>query len=282
MWEGTWVQFLLGRNFHPVPSDRVADLLDPNNQFVYIGSSAEVCAAADYFIRSGVNFGAIVLSDELLRDECQYIKYENCRFVMRNYVHPTLINEKKVSFFGLGYKTNFCKYLNHNSHLEREFIWNFIGTPHHVDRQQALETFKAIDGHFIHLTEGFGSADSLHISRYAEIINNSLYTLCPYGHYNADTFRVYEALEAGSVPIVPRNAPGLDFPVSYWSWLFRGEVPPFVMASDWNEAREIVMDDLGSGRYIERMELCQLFWRKWKLQWRYDLLSNLDALIHIH
>lgn len=42
--------------------------------------------------------------------------------------------------------------------------------------------------------------------------------LCPVGHYNLDTFRVYEALEAGAVPVVLSTSQDQDY--GYFEGLF--------------------------------------------------------------
>jgi len=41
----------------------------------------------------------------------------------------------------------------------------------------------------------------LDVPSYRALMNQSKYVLCPIGHCNIDSFRVYEALEAGAIPI---------------------------------------------------------------------------------
>ena len=73
-----------------------------------------------------------------------------------------------------------------------------------------LNAMRTVDGGTAHLTEGFNSADALPIGAYRALLDDSVLVPCPGGWSNLDTFRVYEALEAGCIPIVEKR-PGFDY-----------------------------------------------------------------------
>ena len=49
------------------------------------------------------------------------------------------------------------------------------------------------------------SDDKLSSKDYYEVLNNSLFALCRKGYANFETFRIMEALEAKSIPIIIRS-----------------------------------------------------------------------------
>jgi hypothetical protein len=48
----------------------------------------------------------------------------------------------------------------------------------------------------------FNDPQGLSTKSYAELLNQTKFALCPRGNFSVDTFRFYEALEAGTIPIV--------------------------------------------------------------------------------
>ena len=52
---------------------------------------------------------------------------------------------------------------------------------------------------------------------------DSVWVLCPGGFVHPETFRVYETLEAGALPVLQSH--------SFWSLLFAQELPPFPLSS---------------------------------------------------
>jgi hypothetical protein len=52
---------------------------------------------------------------------------------------------------------------------------------------------------------------------------DSVWVLCPGGFVHPETFRLYETLEAGALPVLQSH--------SFWSLLFAHELPPFPLIS---------------------------------------------------
>lgn len=105
----------------------------------------------------------------------------------------------------------------------RDLDWSFAGQITHPIREaMAAELRKMPDGKLLE-TEGFGQGVSH--TEYLSYMAKSKFVPSPSGPETPDSFRLFEALEAGVVPI----ADGGD----YWSYLFE-EAPPFPVVSQWN------------------------------------------------
>jgi hypothetical protein len=50
------------------------------------------------------------------------------------------------------------------------------------------------------------------------MFKNSKYSLCPAGHVNLETFRFYEIIKSGSLPIIPNETPFQPF--NYYSKIY--------------------------------------------------------------
>lgn len=61
--------------------------------------------------------------------------------------------------------------------------------------------------------------------KYYELMASSKIAFAPSGPETPDSFRLFEALEAGCIPIADTRAPKGDFPDTYWEWFFEGDVP---------------------------------------------------------
>lgn len=76
---------------------------------------------------------------------------------------------------------------------QREHLICFAGSmeTHHV-RKKMADYFRG--------KPGVVFAENLPVDEYAELMQNSIYTLCPRG-YGVTSFRLYEALKCGSIPV---------------------------------------------------------------------------------
>jgi hypothetical protein len=224
---------------------------------------------ADFYRRAyeaGCRIVLFHLSDERFKDD--HSIYRWCHTVFRNYYSPILQRQTNVFFFALGYKSGFAVDKPHVPIESRRYSWSFAGDPNKSTRLAMLTAMRSLGGGIEHLTSNFASPDALDISRYREMMSRSLFVPCPMGWVNLDSFRVYEALEAGCIPIVERRS---EF--DYFTEAF-GPCP-FPSVRSWNEAVGIV-NDIRQRQLTEQLLLeCHLWWTKYKS----DLKSLVDARI---
>ena len=137
---------------------------------------------------------------------------------------------------------------------DRKFIWNFIGTAwENTERRIAVKSFKERlpQRNYIYFTEKFGRG--LNEVGYTNIVSNSIFTLCPQGARHFDTFRLYEALELGSIPIyIAKNDPHKD--------IFKTERPPLPYFEDWEQASFFVKSIIEIPKILEALQINTYFW----------------------
>lgn len=113
----------------------------------------------------------------------------------------------------------------------RLYRWSFSGQVNHDQRRVlAYELSQRTDGDF-NPSPGFsqGRPRKEHLLMLAE----SAVAPCPSGYHTPDTFRLYEALEAGCLPVCDRRAPRWGSDLSYWNISLGHE--PFPCVNSWSE-----------------------------------------------
>ena len=277
-WEGDWLRYLLGPDFSNQieNADPAADI-GSHDCLLITNYQANYRPMIHRLIAHDRRFAVILLSDEHLQDPTEYIDDPHCAFVARNYVHPANYQHPRMLNFGLGYRAGFN--VNQNSvrpSTSREYVWNFMGSIHCADRALAIQSFADVGPNFLHRTRHFNSPDYLSVDQYREVMEQSQFTLCPRGHTNIDSFRICEALEAGSIPVVLNHAPHFVAMPSYWHFLFMGDHRfPFVIATSWDDAKRQVREHMEAGRVDDVQAQCRSFWQRWKSTWKTRLRSRL-------
>ena len=94
-----------------------------------------------------------------------------------------------------------------------------------------IDALTTLDPGLVHPTGA--STAPLPIEQYSALMSDTVFAPCPQGWENLDSFRVYEALEAGCIPIVERR-PRYDY-----FRLLLGE-HPMVTIDHWKEAPEAI------------------------------------------
>lgn len=130
---------------------------------------------------------------------------------------------------GSGYRAEAPELLEGFGLTDRPFDWFFAGQITHEARESCATQLRNMEGGRLLETHGFGQG--MAYDMYLEHMANAKFVPCPSGPVSPDNFRLYEALEAGCIPI----GDGGD----YWSYLF-GEPVPFPVLTDWAKLPEIL------------------------------------------
>ena len=92
-------------------------------------------------------------------------------------------------------------------------------------RSKMLTELKEVSGeYFENINSGWQSKDMLSTEEYKKILEDSVFVPCPRGNESVDTFRLYETLEVGSIPLIEKD--------SYWGDLL-GEHPLIEVPPSW-------------------------------------------------
>lgn len=138
--------------------------------------------------------------------------------------------------------------------------WFFSGQVTHQSRRECVEALKSLGNGDLVETKGF--AQGLPQDEYYERLSKARIAPCPMGNVNDDSFRVYEALELGCVPI-PEHP-------EFWQSLF-GEVP-FPVIRDWEQLPGYIMDTLKDYPAINNK--CQAWWQRKKREMTWMLSQS--------
>lgn len=156
---------------------------------------------------------------------------------------------------------------NHN----RPLNWFFAGQAFKGERQSCIEVLKSMqqsrnDGLAVH-TPGFGAGLTypLYLSRLAA----AKVAPAPSGPFTPDTFRFFEALEAGCIPVVS------DWQ-DYWIYLFDNDFPCPII-HQWNEFPELC-DDLLKFWDVSS-NVIQSWWQRKKREISWWLIDDLCWLM---
>lgn len=152
--------------------------------------------------------------------------------------------------------------------------WFFAGQITHGRREQAAEVLRTMGGGKLIETSTFLQLENGGINRteYQDMMRRARVVPCPSGPNIPDSFRFYEALESGAVPLADATCPRGDW--GYWHRVF-GPVP-FPVVEDWLTLPALVAEFSPQAKRV----LVLAWWEQAKrdLIWRlHDDIANLGG-----
>ena len=168
------------------------------------------------------------LSDEEgLDGDVLYPQLPDGTTVWRNFSYPRFDQQQRVLIrnFPIGPREQFLGSETGPLASQRSFPWAFMGTLWRSgQRLLATSLFlrKLPQGQFF---GGRHFGVGLPLAQYRQYLQNSVFALCPEGDRHFDTFRLYESLQVGCLPLVVERQQqaltllGPDFPLPIFpSW----------------------------------------------------------------
>jgi hypothetical protein len=189
--------------------------------------------------------------------------YDNFNYSWRVFCNNRYFSSKKVSCLPIGYKSG--THLKKNEG-KRKYKWTFIGTPHKSSRQDLLFQLSEIKPSFVYKTEEFNKK-IIEVNKMNEILLSTNFIPCPNGFVHPETYRLYEALECGCIPIV-ENA------YNYYDRLLPNN--PFLKVNKWIEAKTLVKK-LDNRQIEEKRKKCENWWKKYKNELQYFLKGKINS-----
>lgn len=147
--------------------------------------------------------------------------------------------------------------------IHKSVDWFYAGQVNSSSRIHLVDVLSNMDGGYLLQSGGF--SQGLPREEYNAIMSASKLVPCPGGWINQDSFRLYEALEAGCVPIV-------DDAIFFEQLL--GDYP-FLTVKDWDELPQIV--DIWKDNLTLRSEVYH-WWQDYKEQLVKNMEDDLWAL----
>lgn len=264
-WESDWIRFLFAGCYR----DEVVDMKHEHTaKRMIVVDNLLTEAKASYFKESclaGCDITLVHLSDEGFIDDIG--AYQWCRRVYRNYWSRFFSHDDRIVCFPLGPRRGVAVNRLSEPASRRKRLWGFAGDVNKSGRAEMAAEMSSVAEGFVHFTSGFAAADGLSSNEYEEMLGQVAFAPCPSGFVNLDTFRVYEALECGAIPIVERRH-NHDY--------FAGMCGPHPLPtlSNWTEAPGLLAK-IGSGVELDRLQQrCIDWWTSVKLKLRAEIAGN--------
>ncbi len=213
--EKEWIYELFGKpTFLPVEKIRADHRLKEGETPIVIVQrphTEKYRSLLELWNSRGYKFFVFHLSDEHRNDDISFYSLEGCLKVVRMYDRADITEEmrKKVIIVPLGYHWTLrgggCPMpLERTPRLPfRNTRWSFFGTAW-AGRQEKLAPLMKMEPHRVRFLDGWNAENMVKHDEYIGSFLDSVFIPCP-GGQNPETYRLYEALECGCVPIVVRE-----------------------------------------------------------------------------
>lgn len=177
-----------------------------------------------------------------------------------------------------GYRPETMETLKQIGKQNRSIDVYFAGQVNHARREQCVEAMRNLPSEIypsvvIEETHRFGE-EKIPYTAYLENMAKAKIVLCPSGVESPDTFRLYEALEAGCIPIVDAFATN-NQSLGFWQYLFK-EQPPFPIISYWDKLPDLLPELLKN--YPANANKCFSWWQLKKRGIKDKLYADIKEL----
>jgi hypothetical protein len=156
------------------------------------------------------------------------------------------------------------------SAVERRYAWSFTGEIK-ASRIAMASAFHGFEPQFLTRTDSISDAAGKRLSKaeFDAVLGNTVFAPCPMGNANLETWRLYESLEFGCIPLVEHR-----LTLDYFSDLFGpNPIPKF---RNWSEARQYAERAFGDKQYLLRK---QTELRDWWTAYKAKVRSQVRAAV---
>ncbi|NBP02196.1 MAG: hypothetical protein EBU90_19145 [Proteobacteria bacterium] len=251
-WETDWVHYLF--------SDITIEIIDNLDHTLYIDNSVliDTLHAAPYhneyakeMKRRSLRFGLVHLTDEGSDNDIS--SYPICDFVVRNFYRQGMPSH--VLTVPLGWTVGNRNLVGDKSATQRPLHWSCIVHRLDMSRVEASQVFGNDQNGLFYAVDHHGPR--LSTEKMSEIYRDSIFVLCPSGRITPESFRVFEALESGAIPVVTKT--------DYWQLCYGIDFPA-IQVNHWREARATINIMLSDSNLLEKYRRrCVEWWAESKI-----------------
>jgi hypothetical protein len=202
----------------------------------------------------------ILTSDEESKFPANELKHDRM-IIFSNY--PNHKYEVVNQWLPIGPARNFRDFGIHDM-LEKRLNWAFSGQITHPGREGYAKILRYRKDGYLNETKGF--AQGLEHYEYHQMLSDTITVPAPSGPCSPDSFRLYEAIEAGAVPI-PHNP-------EFWSMLFKD--PKFPIIENYDQLNGYIDDVVD--QYPKVNNRVQAWWIQEQFRIKKSLQTALDTL----
>lgn len=226
---------------------------------------------------AGCSFYILHLSDEHLSDDLRMYDLAGCKGIVRMYDRPDLTEEQraKTLIIPLGYHWALGRGGGESPFMKtprlpfRSHIWSFFGTAW-KEREDKLQHLQRFQPQRLCLLDTWNGPNSIGRDEYLSTLLDTVFVPCP-GGQNAETYRFYEALECGCVPIVVKEEND-----SLFTKMIMANME-FLVVSSWQEAAVLIAQLMENKTLLENYRANLLIaWQSWKERLTVEFKKKLD------
>lgn len=254
-------------------SDGAVVVLPAPNHVEYVKQINERLAGLKWVV-------LILTSDEEALFPVDKIKHPNIK-IWLTYPYPD--KHEKYDRIGTGFPAQAREWLPkfQKQAYERRVDYFFAGQITHVRRQMLMRAIGVME-EFSHVnqlqgdyvfTDGF--ARGINHEQYYKRLSEAKVALAPAGIKTPDSFRLFEALEAGCIPIADTRDPEGRFPDDYWQWLFKEDVP-FPVLTDYEQLQGFTIDAVANWKPLSNKIFS--WWQNKKRDLCYRIMRDVHLL----
>jgi len=199
-----WLDAVCPKPLHYKPYNSPKEVLEAQGTPVLIHIKSDHRAVYDALAAAGKSAIVIHLSDEFGNDNLSWYNHPGVKKVIRNYWRPDLGAYKdRFVLIPLGYANGHsAKHLATSpTFKDRGTIWSFAGSLDRAGRQEVLTKLYDVKPNNIHTKESWSAKNLLEGTAYNESLRSAKFVPCLRGSCALESYRLYEALEHGAIPI---------------------------------------------------------------------------------
>ena len=269
---------------HPLCDDQhIIDLIAPPDRFTHrlnppAETGAVVVCPARYYTPEQVNdliaplpwCVLILTSDEESTFDANAVTHPNVRLWVMT-PRPDRTYPDGTRFLGEGFNAATRPTLAGIGNRDRTTDVYLAGQNTHTRRHELFKTLTGSQrGWSRDVTATPGFMQGFDRTEYLTRMASAKVAPCPSGPATPDSFRLYEALEAGCVPLADMTAPGAYPERGYWDMVLPGA--PFEQVAYWHEAEKYIAAALHG--WPRKAAECQAWWVRHKRRMALDLLDD--------
>jgi hypothetical protein len=200
LYERAWLEDMFQKKIECLPLVSIVDTILPSDAWYMVQRphSQKWNKWFHHLQRKGIPFRILHLSDEFVSDLIECYALPNCKAVVRNYMRPDVPSVSHIQTIPLGYHHK-ANQESITPFSERKWVWSFHGTDW-FGRKEQLEPFHVFQPNDCRFQPNWNHPSGSTESEYLKALTQSKYCPIMAGN-NSETFRLYEALEAGTLPV---------------------------------------------------------------------------------
>ena len=271
LYEKEWLYELFGKP-GPLPIDKI-QISDPPP----VGGKVPIVilqrpwdqrynALLQKWSAADVKFYIVHMSDEHCTDDISSYTFPGCLKVIRMYDRANMTDEERAKciIIPLGYHWTLrgggCPFpLERTPRLPfRSTRWSFFGTDWNGQRSAKFAPIMNFGPNRCKFLKEWNSKEMIGYDEYIGVLLDTVFVPCPGGN-NFETYRFYEALECGCVPVIVRE-PGDELFVK----MITSNLP-LIPVKNWDEANALMQQLYNDKNLLEAYRINILnAWRIWK------------------